>query len=149
MLSFYPGSRRLKKEYEFENEIAAIRSIMLINLNLFRAAARFEPSVVYANDLDTLVAAHMLWTTRGTPIVLMPMKYIQNNMPRRCAAISQRHKFYTKLEGELISSTVGRFTVCDSISTYFSEVYKATGFVTVHNVPSLQHLPSEDAPGAA
>jgi glycosyltransferase involved in cell wall biosynthesis len=141
--SSYPGSGRLKKEYKFENEVASIRSIMLINLDLFRAVRDFEPSIVYANDLDTLVAAHMLWTTRGVPIVYDAHEIY----PEQHAEESRSeiwHKFYTKLEAELIGSTIGRLTVCDSIATYFDEVYGASGFVTVHNVPSLRHLPPEN-----
>ncbi len=123
-------------------EIMRIRSVILINLNLFRAASAFAPEIVYANDLDTLIAAHMLHATRGVPIV-----YDAHEVYPEQFAIGDRsetwHSFYTKLEKQLIGAALGRLTVCDSIAEYFAAAYGAPGFVTILNTPSLNHLPPE------
>ena len=123
-------------------EIMRIRSVVLINLNFFRAASAFAPEIVYANDLNTLVAAHMLHAIRGVPVV-----YDAHEVYPEQFAIGDRsetwHSFYTNLEKQLIGAALGRFTVCDSISEYFAAVYGAPGFVTTLNTPSLKHLPPE------
>jgi glycosyltransferase involved in cell wall biosynthesis len=125
---------------DFDQEIWAIRSIILINLHLFAAAKEFRPTLVYANDLDTLLAAFMLKEALGIPIVYDAHEiYPEQLAPHMRSEVW--HRFYTNLEKRLIHEAVGRLTVCDSLGRYFAETYGAAGFTTVRNVPSRRHLP--------
>ncbi|MCJ2054932.1 glycosyltransferase [Methylobacterium sp. J-070] len=121
--------------------INRIRSILLVNLDLFRAAQSFKPDVVYANDLDTLVAAHMLHRVNGAKIVYDAHEVYPEQLPTHMRGHIW-HRFYTALEKELIPFSQCRFTVCGAIADYFRTEYHADGFVTIHNVPSIRHLPN-------
>jgi glycosyltransferase involved in cell wall biosynthesis len=121
-------------------EIAAIRSIMLINRELYRMSVEQRPTLVYCNDLDTLLAGFMLKTNLSIPLI-----YDAHEIYPEQLATHMRseiwHQFYSNLEKSLIGTSDGRLTVCDSLGTYFAEEYKAPGFVTIWNVPSKRHLP--------
>jgi glycosyltransferase involved in cell wall biosynthesis len=138
----FRDSRWLTKDRSTDVEIMRIRSVVLINLNLFRAASAFAPEIVYANDLNTLVAAHMLHAIHGVPIVYDAHEVYPEQFATRDRSETW-HSFYTSLEKQLIGAALGRFTVCDSIGEYFAAAYGAPGFVTTLNTPSLKHLPPE------
>jgi glycogen(starch) synthase len=125
------------------NEIMAIRSIMLINLELFRAAREFNPTFVIANDLDTLVAAYMVHTEIGSPVLFDAHEVYPEQL-----SIEMRSEFwwsfYTRLENKLSKFPIGGMTVCDSITRYFDEHYGVRGFITICNVPTIKLLPDPE-----
>ena len=119
-------------------EIAAIRSIMLINLALYKAAAEIKPSIVHCNDLDTLLTGYMFKCRGGIPLVFDAHEIYPEQLGEDMRS-DKWYRFYTRLEESLIHAADGRMTVCDSLADYFSERYGAVGFKTVLNVPSLAH----------
>lgn len=123
-----------------ELEVLAIRSIMLINLNLFVAAKEFRPTLVYANDLDTLLAAFMVKQELGVSIVYDAHEIYPEQLAPHLRS-DLWHRFYSALEKRLIHESAWRLTVCDSLGAYFRDEYGASGFVTIRNTPSLEHLP--------
>lgn len=141
-LEYFKNDRHWDLNQSLEASISQIRRILSFNIDLFRAAIEFEPEVVYANDLDTLVAGHMLHATLGTRIVYDAHEIYPEQLPIHMRS-HVWHRFYTRLERRLTRFAQGRFTVCKSIADYFRTDYGADDFVTVHNVPSIRHLPSE------
>ncbi len=121
-------------------EIGRIRSMMLINLALFEEAARHAPTVVHANDLNSLLAGFMLKTVTGAKLIFDAHEIY----PEQFAESSRSeiwHDFYTRLEELLLPHTDARMTVCDSIARYYERQKGSAPFVTVRNVPSIAHLP--------
>jgi glycogen(starch) synthase len=122
------------------SEILAIRSILLINLELFRAAKKFAPTFVIANDLDTLLAAYMLHDQLGVKILFDAHEVYPEQLSYEMRS-EFWHAFYTALEKKLVRFIAGGMTVCESIADYFAYQYKAPGFVTVLNVPTIRLQP--------
>lgn len=122
------------------SEILAIRSIMLINLELFKAAKEFGPTFVIANDLDTLLAAYMLSEDLGIRILFDAHEVYPEQLSYEMRS-EFWHGFYTALEARLVKFVSGGMTVCESIASYFATEYKVPGFVTVWNVPTLKLQP--------
>jgi hypothetical protein len=50
-------------------EVAAIRSIMLVNLAIFKAAEEYAPDIVHCNDLDTLLIGYMFKIKHGSRLI--------------------------------------------------------------------------------
>lgn len=121
-------------------EVAAIRSILLLNLEIYRQAKQYAPTLVYCNDLDTLLAGFMMKAELGVELI-----YDAHEIYPEQFADHMRseiwHGFYTGLEKALVPHADGRLTVCESLGAYFAEHYAAPGFVTIRNAPSLRHLP--------
>lgn len=122
------------------NEIMAIRSIMLINLELFKAAKEYGPTFVLANDLDTLLAAYMLKDQLGVRILFDAHEVYPEQLSYEMRS-EFWHGFYTALERKLVKFISGGMTVCESIATYFADHYRAPGFVTIWNVPAIHLQP--------
>ena len=124
-------------------EIAAIRSIMLINLAIYKAAVEVEPSIVHCNDLDTLLIGYMFKRKSRIPLIFDAHEIYPEQLSEEMRS-DIWYQFYTRLEEILIHAADGRMTVCDSLADYFSERYGATGFKTVLNVPSVAYLPAPE-----
>lgn len=122
------------------SEILAIRSILLINLELFKAAKEFAPTFVIANDLDTLLAAYMLHDRLGVRILFDAHEVYPEQLSYEMRS-EFWHSFYTALESKLVKFIAGGMTVCESIADYFADHYSAPGFVTVWNVPTIRLQP--------
>jgi glycogen(starch) synthase len=123
-------------------QLAPIRSIMLLNLALFEAARQFAPEIAHCNDLDTLLAGFMLKTACGASLVFDAHEVYPEQFSEDMRT-DLWHSFYTNLEHSLVHAADARLTVCDAISEYFADHYRAPGFVTVRNVPSIRYLASE------
>lgn len=123
------------------NEILAIRSIMLVDLEIYKAAKEFKPTFVIANDLDTLLAAYMLHSEFGVPVLFDAHEVYPEQL-----SIEMRSEFwrdyYTRLERRLSKFPVGSMAVCDSIAQYFNDHYGVPGMVTIWNVPTVSLLPT-------
>ncbi len=125
------------------SKILPIRSIMLVNLAIFRAAREFAPDIVHCNDLNTMLAGVMLKRALGTKVVYDAHEiYPEQFAPDQRSEIW--HTFYTRLDEQLVHAADAKLTVCDSLGEYFDRTYGAKGFVTVRNLPSLRQL----APGS-
>ena len=124
-------------------EILDIRSIMLVDLALYKVAESYRPTLIHCNDLDTLLIGYMFKCNHKLPIIFDAHEiYPEQLSPEMCSDIW--HHFYTSLEDNLIRLSDGRMTVCDLLGEYFAKRYGATGFVTVLNVPSVAYLPPPD-----
>lgn len=132
--------KEMPAAFDPEMEIAAIRSILLLNLELYRAASLFRPTLIYCNDLDTLLAGYMLKADLQVELIYDAHEIYPEQLAEHMRS-EIWHGFYTKLEQELIQHADGRLTVCEALGAYFAERYGAPGFVTIRNVPSLKHLP--------
>lgn len=122
------------------SDVLSIRSIMLLNLELFKAAREFEPSFVIANDLNTLVAGYMMHCSHQVPVLYDAHEIYPEQLPYEMRS-NFWHKFYTTLEQALCKFPVGVMTVCDSIADYFDKVYGREGVISIWNVPSLDLRP--------
>ena len=121
------------------SEILGIRSIMLIDLAIYKAAETLRPTLVHCNDLDTLLVGYMFKQNHKMPVVYDAHEIYPEQLSQDMRSDTW-HDFYSKLEETLIHCADGRMTVCDSLGKYFRERYGATGFKTVLNVPSLAQL---------
>lgn len=126
--------------FDLRNEIAAIRSILLINLELYKHGVQYRPTLLYCNDLDTLLAGYMLKTNLQIPLIYDAHEIYPEQLAEHMRSETW-HGFYTNLERMLVGHSDGRLTVCDSLANYFSEHYNVPGFVTIRNVPSVRYLP--------
>src|SRR3954447_16133531 len=124
-------------------EIAAIRSIMLVNLAIYKAAAKVKPSIVHCNDLDTLLIGYMFKCKSRIPLIFDAHEIYPEQLSEEMRSDTWYH-FYTRLEEILIHAADGRMTVCDSLADYFFERYDAAGFKTILNVPSVVYLPNHE-----
>jgi glycosyltransferase involved in cell wall biosynthesis len=124
-------------------EIVDIRSIMLINLALYKAAVPYRPTLVHCNDLDTLLIGYMFKCNHKLPVVFDAHEIYPEQLSPEVRSDIWYH-FYTMLEDSLIQLSDGRITVCDSLGKYFAERYDANGFITVLNVPSVTYLAQPD-----
>jgi glycogen synthase len=132
--------RGLPRRRLVHQEILAIRSILLINLSIYRSALEFRPEVVIANDLDTLLAAYMLHVNLGTQIIFDAHEVYPEQLSVEMRSEFWR-AFYTKLEEKLAKFAAGIMTVCGSIASYMEKQYHVSGVTTILNVPMLKHLP--------
>jgi glycogen(starch) synthase len=123
-------------------EVAPIRSIMLVNLAIFKAAEEYAPDVVHCNDLDTLLIGYMFKIKYGSKLIFDAHEIYPEQLPATMRS-QIWYDFYTNLERRLINEADGRLTVCDSLARYFGSFYGADGFVTVRNLPSKAQLPEE------
>lgn len=121
------------------NEIAAIRSILLINLDLYRAARSKAPDLVIANDLDSLTAGVMLKEACGARLIFDAHEIYAEQLSYEMRSEFWR-TFYHRLEGVLAKRADGVMTVCDYIGNYFASAYGVSGVRTVLNVPALDLL---------
>ncbi len=123
-----------------QQEILAIRSIMLINLALYEAAIEYKPDIAHCNDLDTLLAGLMLKTNANIPLIFDAHEIYPEQL-----AVHMRseiwYQFYSRLEKKLLAYTDGRMTVCDSLGKYFQEIVGSGEFTTIRNVVTKQYLP--------
>lgn len=121
------------------NEIAAIRSIALINLAVFRDVRPLAPDIVLCNDLDTLLAGAMLKQACGTRLVYDAHEIYSEQLS--CEMRSQFWRnYYHRLEGFLAPRSDGIMAVCDTIGAYLARVHGAKGTQTVLNVPHASLL---------
>ena len=123
-------------------DVAPIRSIMLVNLAIFKAAEEYAPDIVHCNDLDTLLIGYMFKMKHGSRLVFDAHEIYPEQLPPTMRS-QIWHEFYTNLERRLINEADGQLTVCDSLGRYFKSFYDANGFVTVRNLPSKAQLPGE------
>ena len=123
-------------------DVAPIRSIMLVNLAIFKAAEEYAPDIVHCNDLDTLLIGYMFKMKHGSRLVFDAHEIYPEQFPPTMRS-QIWHEFYTNLERRLINEADGQLTVCDSLGRYFKSFYDANGFVTVRNLPSKAQLPEE------
>jgi glycogen synthase len=123
-------------------DVAPIRSIMLVNLAIFKAAEEYAPDIVHCNDLDTLLIGYMFKIKHGSRLVFDAHEIYPEQLPPTMRS-QIWHEFYTNLERRLINEADGQLTVCDSLGRYFKSFYDANGFVTVRNLPSKTQLPGE------
>lgn len=115
-------------------ERLAIRSILLLNHAMVHLAKDVPADLIYANDLDTLLAGFMLKSDRQVPLAYDAHEiYPEQFAPQQRAGVW--HRFYTRLEANLVRHTDVRFTVCQSIADYFARTYDAPGFITIRNCP--------------
>ncbi len=125
------------------SEVLAIRSIMQVNLAIFRAAQEYAPEIAHCNDLDTLLIGYMLKKTTRSVLI-----YDAHEIYPEQFADDMRseiwNSFYTELERQLIRSADAKMTVCESLGRYFANVYDATGFATIRNLPSVAQLTSQE-----
>lgn len=123
--------------------IHRIRSLLLTNVRLFRAALPLRGDVVHANDLDTLPASVMLKRAWNVPLV-----YDAHEIYAEQFAVADRHptwhRYYTELERALLPHTDGRMTVCDALGDYFVRERGSRPFVTIRNMPSRALLPGAE-----
>lgn len=125
---------------EDRHEILIIRSIMLVDLALYKAAESLRPTLVHCNDLDTLLIGFMFKCNHNVPLIFDAHEIYPEQFSEDMRSDTWHH-FYTELEQNLIKLSDGRMTVCDSLGLYFYERYGADGFATVLNVPSRAHQP--------
>lgn len=123
-------------------EILAIRSIMLVNLAIYKAARSFEPEIVHCNDLDTLLIGYMLKRTVKSVLVFDAHEIYPEQLAEHMRS-DVWHSYYTNLETRLINEADGKLTVCESLGDYFKKVYKSPGFVTVRNLPSIRQISND------
>ena len=123
-------------------EILKIRSIMLINVKLYECALKYSPHVIYANDLDTLLCGYMFKANHNLPLIFDAHEIYPEQLPSHMRS-NIWHKFYTKLEKELVRHTDKRLTVCDALGVYFEKEYGSKPFLTIRNCPSIAYLPPE------
>ena len=123
-------------------DVAPIRSIMLVNLAIFKAAEEYAPDIVHCNDLDTLLIGYMFKMKHGSTLVFDAHEIYPEQLPPTMRS-QIWHEFYTNLERRLINEADGQLTVCDSLGRYFKSFYDANRFVTVRNLPSKAQLPGE------
>jgi glycogen synthase len=128
---------------EDRRQFLIIRSIMLIDLALYKVAATYRPTLVHCNDLDTLLIGYIFRCNHKLPVIydaheIYPEQFSEDMRSEIW------HRFYTKLEKSLIPLSDGRMTVCDSLGEYFAAQYGAGEFETVLNVPSVAYLPLPD-----
>jgi glycosyltransferase involved in cell wall biosynthesis len=124
------------------SEILAIRSIMLINLELYKAARTFQPQLVYCNDLDTLLAGLLLKIQHGCVLLFDAHEIYPEQLAEHMRSETWYH-FYSQLEKLLLPFADGRLTVCDSLGDYFQRRYNTGPFLTLRNTPSIKYLPDE------
>ncbi len=129
-------------QVDLTSQVAAIRSIMLVDLALYHAAGAFRPTMAYCNDLDTLLTGYMLKRRLGVGLIYDAHEIYPEQFPEQLRS-DIWYRFYSALERQLIGHSDGRLTVCDSLGAYFAAEYSAQGFVTLRNVPSIRHLPPE------
>lgn len=142
------GKLRGNNPAEFEDlrggdrllELRNLRLMMLNSLSLYRGAMAFEPDIVHANDLNTLLAGFMVKQARNIPLVYDAHEIYAEQFPADQRS-DRWHAFYTGLERQLIAHTDARLTVCDSIGTHFQETYGSGPVFTVRNMPSVKYLP--------
>ncbi|MHB8073339.1 glycosyltransferase [Desulfosporosinus fructosivorans] len=136
------GSSTTKRVYNPEQEILAIRSIMLINLGLYQAALQYKPDIVHCNDLDTLLTGYMFKINFALPLIFDAHEIYPEQLE-----VNMRseiwYNFYSRLEKKLIPFCDGRLTVCDSLGDYFKKTYDSGEFATIRNTVSLKYLPEE------
>jgi glycosyltransferase involved in cell wall biosynthesis len=125
-----------------EPEILPIRSIMLVDLAIFKAAREFAPEIVHCNDLDTLLTGFMLKRSLGTRLVFDAHEIYPEQLAEDMRS-EIWHTYYTNLERLLVRHADAKLTVCESLADYFARAYEAPGFVTVRNLPSISHLAPE------
>jgi glycosyltransferase involved in cell wall biosynthesis len=133
------GAPAAPRAFDPLQEILAIRSILLVDLELFRHADRWQPDLVYCNDLDTLLTGFMLKQIRGCPVIYDAHEIYPEQLAEHMRS-DIWHGFYTRLEQALIQHTDARLTVCDSIGRWFEREYGCGPVVTLRNVPSIRHL---------
>jgi glycosyltransferase involved in cell wall biosynthesis len=121
-------------------DILGIRSIMLVNLALYKVAESYRPTFVHCNDLDTLLIGYMFKRNHHLPLIFDAHEIYPEQLSLEMRS-DLWHDFYTTFEQHLIRLSDGRMTVCDSLGEYFTERYGAEGFETILNVPSVVHLP--------
>jgi glycosyltransferase involved in cell wall biosynthesis len=126
-----------------EGALAELRRVVALNGRIAEHVVELRPDVVYANDLDTLLAGVVVKQRLGVPLV-----YDAHELHAEQWATSARadvwHDFYARLETALLPFTDVRLAVCDSIGRYAEREYGAEPFVTIPNVPSIKLLVSED-----
>jgi glycogen(starch) synthase len=125
------------------DEVGPMRSVMVANIALWRAAKAFRPTLAWSNDLDTLPAGWLLKRQLGIPLVYDAHEVYPEQLPEHMRT-DRWHRFYTRLEEILAPQSDGRLTVCDAIGDYFARRYGAPGFVTLRNVPSLRLQPQRE-----
>jgi glycosyltransferase involved in cell wall biosynthesis len=123
--------------------IHQIRSMMIVNRELYRAALALRPEVAHCNDLDTLLAGFMLKETLGCRLVFDAHEIYPEQLPTHMRS-DIWHRFYTNLERALLPHTDARMTVCDSIGKYFRQVYGSGPVLTLRNVPAAGLQPPAD-----
>jgi glycosyltransferase involved in cell wall biosynthesis len=136
------SDRRKGAKFNLLQEILAIRSIMLLNLALYRKAENFRPDIVHSNDLDTLLCGYMFKKNHRTTLVFDAHEIY----PEQLAAHRRSdtwYEYYSRLERALLPHTDGRLTVCDSLGAYFKNAYNVESFLTILNCPSREMLPPE------
>jgi glycogen(starch) synthase len=124
-------------------EIAAIRSIMLINLAIYKSAIEIKPDIAHCNDLDTLLIGYIFKRNHKIPVVFDAHEIYPEQLSEDMRSETW-YQFYTRLEEILIHIADGRMTVCESLADYFDKRYGAAGFKTVLNVPSAIYLPAPE-----
>jgi glycogen(starch) synthase len=128
---------------EDRRQFLIIRSIMLIDLALYKVAATYRPTLVHCNDLDTLLIGYIFKCNHKLPVIYDAHEIYPEQFSEDMRSDIWHH-FYTELEQNLIKFTNGRMTVCDSLGKYFRERYGADEFATVLNVPSRAYQPARD-----
>jgi glycosyltransferase involved in cell wall biosynthesis len=124
-------------------EVIALRSMMLINLEMAKAAMAFRPDIIHANDLNTMLAALIVKEKTGAPIIYDAHEiYPEQHAPDQRSELW--HGFFTRLDEQLIHQADGRMTVCDSLGEYFQRRYGSPAFLTLRNVPSIRFLPRDE-----
>lgn len=136
-----PVPQEKSREFNALNEILAIRSILLINLELYKEAQKFQPSLVYCNDLDTLLAGVLLKIKLGCVLLFDAHEIYPEQLAEHMRS-DVWYNFYSRLEKYLLPFADGRLTVCDSIGDYFAKRYNTEPFLTLRNTPSIQYLPN-------
>lgn len=127
---------------EDESEYMKLRSMVLTNLEMYRAGQHLRADVIHANDLNSLLAGLMLKRRHGAKLVYDAHEIYPEQFPTH-ERTEIWHGFFTALEDVLIREADGRMTVCDSLGTYFQNRYATKPFLTVRNVPSIRFQPSE------
>jgi glycosyltransferase involved in cell wall biosynthesis len=135
-----PRAKLSQTEQSNSEDVASIRSIMLVNLAIFRAAERYRADIIHCNDLDTLLAGYIFQRKYSTKIIFDAHEIYPEQLPESMRS-QIWYDFYTNLEKRLINEADGRLTVCDSLGRYFASRYNTGGFVTIRNLPSRTQLP--------
>lgn len=137
------GKEEPVSEFDEVTEILAIRSILLINLELYEVSKKYKPELYHCNDLDTLVAGVIGKITQKRPLIYDAHEIYPEQLPKQSRSETW-HQFYSELERVLLPFTDGRMTVCDALGEYFQKHYKSGSFISVKNCPSIELLPTQD-----
>ena len=124
-----------------KDEVYSIISNLLHNFYIAEESDKWG-DIIYANDLDTLLAGVLL-KLKYNKILIYDAHEIWPKQWASGVHSKQFEDFYSALEKELLKYTDFRITVGQGLKKYFESEYQSEPFEVIYNVPSSNNLIDE------